>query len=130
MTTPALDIPKRGDIYWANLPVVEGVGSEQYGRRPVLVVSVDIINKALPVCVVVLLSEQLHKENRHHRIKILETQKVQEPGTKGCPGDSLALTEQIRCISRKRLDPKRIATVKPLGVAAVEAGIKFVLGLP
>lgn len=60
----------------------------------------------------------------------MEAEKTPEPGTKGCPGDSLALTEQVRCISRARLDPKRIARVSPIALGAVEAGIKYVLGLP
>jgi mRNA-degrading endonuclease toxin of MazEF toxin-antitoxin module len=106
------------------------VGSEQYGKRPVLVISIDNINSSLPICVVVPLSEQLHKANRNHRIRIPESEKIQETGTRGCPGESLALTEQVRCISRERLDPKRVARLKSVAVAAVEAGVKYVLGIP
>ncbi|MEW6211538.1 MAG: type II toxin-antitoxin system PemK/MazF family toxin [Acidobacteriota bacterium] len=130
MTTPVQNLPKRGDIFWASLPAGESAGSEQHGTRPVLVISVDIINENLPICVIVPLSNQLHKENRHHRIRIVESEKIQEPGTRGCPGDSLALTEQLRCISRNRLDANRVARLKPIAMGAVEAGIKYVLGLP
>jgi mRNA-degrading endonuclease toxin of MazEF toxin-antitoxin module len=120
--------PKKGDIFWADLPASQSTGSEQRGRRPVLVVSIDIIN-TLPICVIVPLSRSLHKANRHHRIKIIESHKIQEPGTNGCSGDSLALTEQVRCISRSKLDPHRVARLKPTATAAVEAGLKYVLGI-
>lgn len=130
MSTSAKDTPNRGDIFWADLPVLESIGSEQYGKRPVLVLSVNSINSKLPICVVVPLSNQLQKEIRQFRIRIAAGEKVQEPGTKGCPNDSLALTEQVRCISRDRLDPKRVARATPIAVGAVEAGIKYVLGIP
>lgn len=126
-----IPIPQRGDIFWADLPGAESVGSEQRDRRPVLVVSASKLNDALPrICVIVPLTTNLDKANRNFRIRILESAKIPEQGTSGCPGDSVALTEQIRCISRDRLDENRIARAKPVAVAAVEAGIKFVLGLP
>src|SRR5437879_8325635 len=103
--------PQRGDIFWANLPETESVGSEQYGRRPVLVVSANSINQALPIVIVVPLTSNMAKKNRQFRIAIPESQKVQEPGTSGCPGESLALTEQVRMISKDRLDNHRVARV-------------------
>ncbi len=132
MSTAAAPIPspRRGDIFWADLPEDESEGSEQHGRRPVLIVSVDAVHKNLPVCIIVPLSNQLKKENRIFRIRILASYKTDEPGTGGCPGDSLALTEQVRMISIKRLDPKRVCTVKPIALGAVESGIKYVLGIP
>jgi len=130
VSTPAKDTPRRGDIFWADLPIQDSVGSEQRGPHPVLVLSVNIVNDHLPICVVVPLSSKLHKENRQFRIRITAAEKTQEPGTKGCPNDSLALTEQVRCISRNRLDPKRVARATPIAVGAVESGIKYVLGIP
>jgi mRNA-degrading endonuclease toxin of MazEF toxin-antitoxin module len=96
----------------------------------VLIISVNIVNSTLPICIVVPLTSQLDKPNRVHRIRVLESHKVQELGTNGCPGDSLALTEQVRCISRERLDGKRVARLKSVAIAAVESGIKYVLGIP
>jgi mRNA-degrading endonuclease toxin of MazEF toxin-antitoxin module len=122
--------PERGDIFWASFPTYQSTGSEQRGNRPVLVVSADKINQSgMPICVVVPLSTQVHKANRQFRILIPENQKIPEPGTSGCPGDSVALTEQIRSISTDRLDAQRVAKVKPAATAAVEAGIKYVLRL-
>lgn len=132
MSDPNLDTPQNGDIFWADLPSDESVGSEQEGRRPVLVVSTNLVNDALREsgCVVVPLTTKLHKANRHFRIRILEAHKRTEPGTSGSKGDSVALTEQIRFISRDRMDAKRVAAISPVAVAAVEGGIKFVLGIP
>jgi mRNA interferase MazF len=121
--------PQRGDIFWASFPGYQSVGSEQRGDRPVLVVSVDQINRAYPICQIVPLSERVHKANRLFRILIPENEKIPEPGTAGCPGESVALTEQMRCVSRDRLKPQRVARAKPAAMAAVEAGIKYVLRL-
>jgi mRNA-degrading endonuclease toxin of MazEF toxin-antitoxin module len=96
----------------------------------VLVVSATILNQAIPTCVVVPLSRNVGKANRNFRIRITDTAIIREPGTTADLGESLALTEQIRCISRDRLDPKRSARVKPVAMAAVEAGIRFVLRMP
>jgi mRNA-degrading endonuclease toxin of MazEF toxin-antitoxin module len=132
----ALAQPKRGDIFWAKLPAIESVGSEQRDDRPVvvmsevMVVSIDEINDQVPICVIVPLTNALEKENRKNRIRIPANFKVDEPGTKGSPGDSLALTEQIRCISVERLDRKRVAYLKPTARNAVEGGIKYVLRIP
>ncbi len=139
MSTPISQLaPRRGEIYWAELPELESVGSEQRGRRPVLVmsevliVSVDNVNKDVPICVIVPLTGVITKTPRQFRIRIPQSEKIDEPGTSGCPGDSLALTEQIRCISVSRLDKRKgkVAQVTPQAIAAVEAGIKYVLKLP
>lgn len=139
MSTPTSQLaPRRGEIYWAELPELESVGSEQRGRRPVLVmsevlvVSVDNINRDVPICIIVPLTGVLTKTPRQFRIRIPQAEKIDEPGTGGCPGDSLALTEQIRCISVERFDKRKgkVARVTPQAIAAVEAGIKYVLKLP
>lgn len=121
--------PQRGDIFWASFPASKSVGSEQHNDRPVLVMSDNVINQRLPICLVVPLSARTTKGPRQFRILIPDSEKIQEPGTNGCTGDSLALCEQLRCIDQSRLGAKRLARVKPAAVAAVEAGIKYVLRL-
>lgn len=125
-----MTIPQRGDIFWADLPLTESVGSEQYGKRPVLVVSADMINSRLPIVVIVPLTGSPKKKPGFFRILIPEQEKTPEPGTKGCPGDSIALTEQIRTVSRSRLEAKRVGYVSNIAMAAVEAGIAYVLSMP
>jgi mRNA-degrading endonuclease toxin of MazEF toxin-antitoxin module len=134
LSTPTLETPKRGDIFWAELPPEESVGNEQRERRPVLVISSNVVNDALREegCVAIPLSRQVHKAAtaRNIRIIISEQQKPIEPGTTGSKGDSVALTEQIRFVSRDRMDAKRVAYVTPFALGRVEAAIRFVLAIP
>ena len=124
--------PKRGEIYLADLPEDESIGSEQKGRRPVLVFSADKVNDAVDSgCVVIPLTRKIEKANRNFRIRILEAHKIPESGyEKMMSGDSVALNEQIRFLSADRMDAKRVAVITPLALGAVESGVKFVLGIP
>ena len=96
-------------------------------------VSVNSINAQLPIVVAVPLTSELHKIEgaRQFRILIPESPKIQEPGhPKGCKGDSLALTEQIRVLSIERLPARRAARLLPeRAMGAVEAGMAFVLDI-
>src|SRR3974390_3221638 len=114
--------PQRGDIYWLEINDKEVKGSEQHGYRPWLVVSVNNINSQLPIVIAVPITSELPKlENaRLFRILLPEGHKVQEPGhRKGCPGDSLALTEQVRVLSIERLPKQRAARLTERGIGAV-----------
>lgn len=122
--------PQRGDIFWAEVLKSETRGSEQFNRRPWLIVSKTILNSRIPVVVAVPLSTRVEKQNRWFRILVPAREKTAESGTNGCPGDSLALTEQIRVLSVERLDAVRAARVTSKALAAVEAGIAFVLDMP
>lgn len=97
-----------------------------------LVFSADKVNDAIDSgCVVIPLTRRIEKQNRNFRIRVLESHKIPEPGyERMMSGDSIALTEQIRFISADRMDGKRVAVITPLALAAVEAGVKFVLGIP
>lgn len=126
---PATNV-KRGDIFWAELPGEESEGNEQHGRRPCLVMSPNFLNDRFNIAIVVPLSTKIQKANRQHRILIPESQKIGEPGTHGCPDDSVALCEQVRVISKSRMDNVSVAHLTPAAVASVEAGLAFVLGIP
>lgn len=123
-------IPQRGDIFWVNLPESQSVGREQNKRRPAVVMSMAPINDAHEICVVVPLTSQEHSaDNIYHRIKVSPSEMVPESGTTGSPRESIALTEQIRCVSIERLDSRRVATLKPSAMGRIEAGIKYILRL-
>jgi mRNA interferase MazF len=72
-------------------------GSEQAGTRPVLVVSREVINRALPVVAVVPLTTL--KPGR----RVYSTEVLLPAGAAGQPDDSLALAHQVRTISTHRL---------------------------
>lgn len=124
--------PQRGDVFWIDIPKEQTVGSEQREYRPWLVVSTNSINLQLPVVVAVPLTAELHKiENaRQFRVLIPESQKIQEPGhPRGCTGESLALTEQVRVLSIERFPSQRAARLSERAMGAVEAGLAFVLDI-
>jgi mRNA interferase MazF len=42
--------PRLGDVYWVDFSPARG--SEQAGKRPAVVISIDSLNRAMPVCTV------------------------------------------------------------------------------
>jgi mRNA-degrading endonuclease toxin of MazEF toxin-antitoxin module len=124
-------MPTRGDVFWIDIPQKDVVGHEQYGFRPWLVVSDNIISAREDVLIAVPLTTK-EKANLQFRIEIPDSEKINEPGTKGWAGFSVALTEQVRVLDLGRLglNPVKVGHVKPLGMNRVEAGLLFVLGIP
>ncbi len=122
--------PKRGDVFWVSVPQAHTVGSEQRDDRPYLVVSADSVNSSFPVVVAVPLTSRLKKANRRHRILIPASEIIQEPNAPRAVGESIALTEQVRVLSIDRLGPTRLAHLTPAAMAAVEAGLCYVLAIP
>ena len=95
---------KRGQIYYADLSPV--VGSEQGGTRPVLIIQNDVGNKHSGTTIVAALTTQIK-----HRLPV----HVYIPAkTTGLKKDSLALCEQLRTISTKRL--KECVGYAPLSI--------------
>ncbi len=76
---PPSSPPQRGDIYWAELGT--GQGSQQRGRRPVIILSASAINAKYPIVVCIPLTTKLQKANRYFRIHIPEKEMIPEPGT-------------------------------------------------
>jgi mRNA interferase MazF len=74
-------------------------GSEQRGTRPVLVVSNDSVNHALPVSTVLPLSS-LKPGSRVYPTEVLLL-----AGLSGMPKDSVAMVQQIRTVAHARLAP-------------------------
>jgi len=85
---------RRGYIFWADLD--EPYGSEQGGKRPVLVVQNDIANKFSRTTQIVPLTSKVGKRRLPTHVYI----NAYEFGLKK---DSIALGEQMRTIDKKRL---------------------------
>lgn len=86
---------KRGDIYYADLGNSEQVvGSEQSGRRPVLIIQNDKGNKNSPTTIVAVLTTKFKKYMPTH---------VFIPYSDELPRNSMACLEQIRTIDKSRL---------------------------
>lgn len=90
-------------LYQADLNPIRG--SEQGGLRPVLVVSREAINRALPVVGVCPLTSL--KPGR----KLYPTEVLIQSGEAGLTMDSLVLAHQIRTIAKERL--KRRLVLRP-----------------
>ncbi len=83
-------------IFWANLDPVKG--SEQSGLRPVLVISAEEVNQALPIVSVLPLTSV--KPGR----RVYPTETFLPAAYTGLPKDSIAMTHQIRVVSKERLN--------------------------
>lgn len=116
---------RRGDVLLARLDTPEEPteGSEQQGTRPVVVVSRDAINKSSPVVIVVPLTDRANKT------KIYPSQVILKAGEGGLARESVALGEQVRAISTKRLI-KQLGHLAPHSITAIAAALKIALDLP
>lgn len=86
------------DIFFCSLDPVEG--SEQRGSRPVLVISNDAVNHALPVSTVLPFS------SISEGAKIYPTEVAIPSAVSGLNKDSVAMIQQIRTLSHERLTRK------------------------
>jgi mRNA interferase MazF len=85
----------RMGIFLADLNPV--LGSEQKGKRPVLVVSDEVFNSVMPVVTILPLTS-LQKGRRIYPNEVLLPK-----GIGGLSTDSIILAHQIRTISKQRL---------------------------
>ena len=117
----------RGQIYFVNLNPTEG--REQAGRRPVLVVSTDAINRQ-PLVIAVVVGTDAKNVPRDYPTNVRVTAKES-----GLPIDTVFLCFQIRSLDPARfIDPKThrpnlAGTLPPARMADVEKALKLVLNL-
>ncbi len=112
-------IVSRGEIWWANLDPV--VGSEQAGRRPVLVLQSDAINSFTSTVVAVPLTTNLRRAELPSCVFI-----PQSAGN--LSRDSVALCHQLRVLDQRRL-VERVGKLESKLLLAVEAAVLFTLGI-
>jgi mRNA interferase MazF len=106
--------PRRGDVWWVRLDPT--LGSEISKTRPCLILSGDILNERRRTVVVVPLSSSPHAQP-----PLLVPVR--------CDGrDVVAVTDQIRAVSKQRLD-RRLGTLSAEHLDAVEQGVRGVLEL-
>lgn len=99
------------------------VGSEQAGRRPVLVISREVANAALPV--VTVLPVTSHRQGR----RVYPNEALLPAGTGGLDRDSVVMAHQIRAVSKRRLSA-RLGTIEDQELrAAVRAALRVQLDL-
>jgi len=112
----------RGEVYWADL--VPRSGSEQSGRRPVIVVSHDGFNQtpAWRSIVVIPISTSASQGKRGPTV-------VEIPGgAAGLPKTSFAVCHQVTTLDRAKLT-RRVGSLPPEFLSVVEQGLRAALDL-
>ncbi|MGX7051780.1 type II toxin-antitoxin system PemK/MazF family toxin [Leuconostoc palmae] len=87
----------RGDVFYADLK--QGIGSEQSGVRPVLIIQNDVGNANSPTTIIASITSQISKPK-------LPTHVLLPAHMGGIKKDSVILTEQVRTIDKRRLRDK------------------------
>lgn len=108
---------RRGQIYYAQLE--EGVGSEQDGHRPVLVVQNDIGNLRSRTIIVIPITSKVKNTLPTH---------VELGRNYGLFLESTALAEQIQTLDRCRFGDY-IGTVDDMKMLEVDQALKVSLGV-
>ncbi len=113
---------KRGDVYWATL--APRSGSEQAGRRPVIVVSRDAFNRApgWRSVIVVPVSTSASQTRRGPTAIALPA------GAGGLAHESVALCHQVTTLDRAKLDAP-LGSLTIVHLRAVEDGLRIALGM-
>lgn len=113
---------KRGEVYWADL--VPRSGSEQTGRRPVILVSHDGFNQTLGwrSIIVVPISTSASQAKRGPTVIELKG------GTAGLPKTSCAVCHQVTTLDRAKLT-RKAGTLSPGSMREVEEGLKAAMDL-
>jgi mRNA interferase MazF len=91
---------KRGDIYWANFSPRSG--SEQTGKRPVIILSHDAFNEtpAWRSIIVIPVSTSPTQARRGPTVVALPA------GTAGLTNDSSAICHQVTTLDRSKLEER------------------------
>ena len=111
---------KRGEIWVSNLKPPRG---REAGKiRPVLVVQADELTlTATPMVVVLPLTTQVHPEFRLWRVTIPARDRLERP----CQ----VVIDQPRALDRARFGAGPLTTLSREEMAAVERGLRLVLGM-
>ncbi len=110
---------RRGDLFWVDLDPTKG--SEQTGRRPVLVVQNDIGNEVAPTVIVAPLTTKSFTKDYPINVRI-------PSGVAGLRENSTILLSQIRTIDKSRLE-RKIGHLSLTYLQKINHAISISLGL-
>jgi len=106
----------RGEIRWADLNPVRG--SEQAGRRPVLVLSHDVFNERSGTVIAVAVTSQPQRAGFPLTLELK---------SRGLPKPSWVKISQIRTLAVERLG-RRLGRASPEEIAQVVDGLNEIVG--
>ena len=110
---------RRGDMFYADL--TPGVGSEQSGCRPILIIQNDTGNKHSSTVIAAIITSRISTKAKlptHAPIKVQQ----------GLGCDSLVLLEQIRTIDKMRLK-EYIGTLDSDSIRRIDRALAVSVGL-
>jgi mRNA interferase MazF len=111
---------RRGEIWWASLPVPQG--SEPGYRRPLLVIQSDDFNRSrIQTVVAVVLTSNLRLADAPGNVLL-------SPRNSGLPRRSVVNVSQLITVDRSSLTEK-VGRLAPDKIREIEIGIRLVLGL-
>ena len=110
---------RRGQIYYASLD--PGIGSEQHGYRPVIIIQNDKGNRYSPTVIVATLTSRMDKNESLPTHYVLQ-------GMRGLKNESVVQLEQIRTIDKSRLK-KYIGEVDKSTLMNIDTVLLISLGI-
>lgn len=110
---------KRGDVYLADLSPVKG--SEQGGKRPVVIIQNDVGNKHSPTVIIAAITAKINKARIPTHVEIGRSNHQLDK-------DSVILLEQIRTIDKNRLIEK-LTVLSSEKMNEVDNALEISLGL-
>lgn len=118
---------QQGEIYWVNIPEEQTEGSEQFGRRPCIVMSRTAVNKTVKTVVVVPLSTSIENQPAY-RVMIPISEITKDPSSGSQLKLCVAKTDQVRVIDKSRLEQK-LGRLSQTATIAVGHGLAFVFDI-
>jgi mRNA interferase MazF len=114
------NFPRRGEIYFAQLDTV--LGSEQGGRRPVLVIQNDVNNEFSPVTIIASITSA--PARRANPVDVL----IEQPGTSGLRPLSRILLNQLKTVDKRRLE-EYVGQLSAADMKRVDRALSISIGL-
>lgn len=109
----------RGDMYYADLG--RGIGSEQKGYRPVLIIQNNVGNKHSPTVIIAAITSRVGVKAKLPTHYFVNTES-------GLEAPSIVLLEQIRTIDKKRLD-SYIGHLSDIHIDGIDKALAISVGL-
>ena len=110
---------RRGDMYYADF--MTGMGSEQNGYRPVLIIQNDVGNVYSQTVIIAVITSQIETKAKMPTHCVIAA-------AQGLEVDSMILLEQIRTIDKLRLKDF-IGTLDTKAMKKVDAALAISIGL-
>lgn len=111
---------KRGDVYLVDLG--EGNGSEQGGKRPVIVTQNNIGNKYSPTIIVAIITSKPNKKPLPTHVTLSQQQY-------NTPDQCIILAEQMRTIDKNRIIGNKLFSLNDMDTIRLNRAIAISNGL-